>query len=255
MAIKQGKIITVTSMKGGTGKTTMALNLAGIIQSLGEKVLIVDLDFYGSAIASSLNLDYKSDIYKMVDDLSNNRFHQIENYVITYAEGIDVLPAPKDPRDASKIKASYLEPILNRASMRYDVLLLDTNHCMDSIKLMALDQSDETVYVMTNDPIDIKNMKSIVSIYKSMEKDNYKIVLNEALDHNRSYFDHYDIKNIIHDNIDYTIPKNFHIQNIDRYVLDGKILTMDSKIIKRYKKAMKNLTLLSNALLREKKKK
>ena len=126
---------------------------------------------------------------------------------------------------------------------------------MDAIKLVTLDYSDQVVYVMTNDPMDIKNMKSIVSIYKDMERNNYKIVLNEAIDHNRSYFNSYDIKNVIHDNIDYTIPSSFHIQSIDKYVLDGKIMTLDKKIYSKYKKAMKNYDLLAKALIRENKKK
>lgn len=255
MAIKKGKIITVTSMKGGTGKTTTVLNLAGIYKKMGKKVLIIDLDLYGSAIAASLNLAMDKDIYKLVDDLSSNRFDYIENYVLNYTENIDVLSAPKDPRDAMKVTSKYIETVLNRASTKYDILLIDTNYLMDDVKLVTLDNSDQVVYVMTNDPIDIKNMKSIVSIYKDMERNNYKIVLNEAVDHNRSYFSHYDIKNVIHDNVDYTIPSSFHVQTIDKYVLDGQILTLDKKITAKYKKAMKNLELLAKALIREEKKK
>ena len=39
-----GKVITVSSVKGGVGKTTMVLNLAGIYCGLNKKVLIIDLD-------------------------------------------------------------------------------------------------------------------------------------------------------------------------------------------------------------------
>lgn len=255
MAIKQGKIIAVTSAKGGTGKTTTLLNLAGVYQKMKKKILILDMDFHGSAVAASLNLPVNTDFYKLVDDLGNNRFEYLENYVVNYMEGIDVIPAPNDPRYATKITNKYIETILTKASMKYDIVLIDTNYLMDTIKLVILDSSDYAVYVVTNDPMDIKNMKSIVSIYKDMGQNNYKIVLNEAIDHNRSYFNHYDIKNIIHDNVDYTIPSNFHIDTIDQYVLDGKILTLDKKITTRYKKAMKNFELLAKSLIRETKKK
>lgn len=255
MAIKQGKIITVTSMKGGTGKTTTVLNLAGIYTKMQKKVLIIDLDLYGSAIAPSLNLEIQSDIYKLVDDLNHNRFEHLSDYIVSYNESLDILPAPKDPRSAVKVTSKYLDVVFTKASMKYDIILIDTNYVMDAIKLVTLDYSDQVVYVMTNDPMDIKNMKSIVSIYKDMERKNYKIVLNEAIDHNRSYFNHYDIKNVIHDNIDYTIPSSFHIQSIDKYVLDGKIMTLDKKVCSKYKKAMKNYDLLAKSLIRENKKK
>lgn len=255
MAIKKGKIITVTSMKGGTGKTTTTLNLAGIYKTMGKKVLLIDLDLYGSAIAASLNLVGDKDIYKLVNDLSTNHFDYIENYTLNYEENIDVLPAPKDPRDAMKVTSKYIETVLNKASTKYDIILIDTNYLMDEVKLVTLDNSDQVVYVMINDPIDIKNMKSIVSIYKDLERNNYKIVLNESIEHNRSYFSRYDIKNVIHDNVDYTIPANFHIQTIDKYVLDGRILTLNKKIVLKHKKAMKNFELLAKSLIREEKKK
>ena len=45
-----GKIITISSVKGGVGKTTMTLNLAGIYCELNKRVLIIDLDLYLSLI-------------------------------------------------------------------------------------------------------------------------------------------------------------------------------------------------------------
>ena len=48
---KKGKIITVTSAKGGVGKTIFLLNLAGIFSRMKQKVLIVDCDLVGGAVA------------------------------------------------------------------------------------------------------------------------------------------------------------------------------------------------------------
>ena len=52
---RQNKVITITSAKGGIGKTIFLLNLAGIITKLGKKVLIVDCDFLGGSISVNLN--------------------------------------------------------------------------------------------------------------------------------------------------------------------------------------------------------
>ena len=61
-----GKIVTISSRKGGVGKTTTLLNIAGCLSTLEKKVLILDLDLYCSSIAVSLNL--KSENIAVVGD-------------------------------------------------------------------------------------------------------------------------------------------------------------------------------------------
>lgn len=251
MAITKGKIITITSVKGGTGKTTTLLNLAGIYSNMGKRVIIIDLDLYTGSLAATLNLEINSDIYKLVNDLANNHFTYIENYVLKYNDYIDLLAAPKDPRYAGKINSKYIKIILARAALKYDIVLADTNHALDEKNLVTLDNSDEIVYIINNDLIDLKNMKTLVSIYKDLDKNNYKIILNESLDRNRSYLSKHDIKNIIKNNIDYTIPASFYIKNIDKYILDGQILTLNKQVRKSNKKAIQNLEEIAKSLLKD----
>ncbi|MFA5603399.1 MAG: AAA family ATPase [Bacilli bacterium] len=250
MAVHKAKTITITSVKGGVGKTTTTLNLAGIFSLMKKRVLIMDLDLYGGAIATSLNISNEKDIYKLIDDLSNNRFNVIEDYVIKYNDMIDVIPAPKDPRFANKINSRYLDIVIDRASMKYDVILIDTNHILNEINLVTLDASDEIVYVISNDPVDLKNMKSMVSIFKDMNKDNYKIVLNNAKDKLRNYFSKHDIKNIIKDNVDYIIPTDFYLRNFDFYTLEGDILTLNKKIRNNEKKSIKIFEMIAESLIK-----
>ena len=77
MKSKKGKILTITSTKGGVGKTITTLNLAGIYSLLDYKVLIVDLDLYGGAIATFLGSDNDKTIFNLVEDLTNNRYQKI----------------------------------------------------------------------------------------------------------------------------------------------------------------------------------
>lgn len=251
MAIKKAKIITVTSVKGGVGKTTTVLNLAGTYAKMNKKVLVIDYDLSNSAIALSLNLDVTKDIFYLSEDLNNNRFGQIENYILNYTNNIDVLAAPKDPRLENKIGVRYLPLILGKVNTLYDVVLIDTTHHMGIHTLTCMDNSDWIIYVMSNDPMDIKNMKSMVYILKDMGRDNFKIILNESIDHRTHFFSKYDIKNIMKDNIDYTIPRDFYLKNIHRYVLDGKILTLDSKLRLKNKKTMSHFDKLATSLLKD----
>lgn len=249
---QNGKIITVSSVKGGVGKTTTTINLAGLYYLMKKKVLIIDLDLYNGGVATCLNVSNKKDIYMLVDALSNNKQVELSDYVSVYNNGIHVLASPKDPRDVSKIESKYISKIFDLAKHDYDVVLVDTSHSLDEVCLIAMDSSYNTLFIITNDLVDIKNMKSLVSIFKEMNKTNYKIVLNNSRDTGRDYITLFDIRNMIKANIDYTISKNFYIRNIDKYVLNGEILTLNKGINRFYNSDIKNMTKLASSLIEEK---
>ena len=175
MAIKKAKIITISSVKGGVGKTTTALNLAGTYSLLEKKTLLLDFDLYSGAIALSLNTDIKTDLYKLAYDMSVNDYKNIEDYTLKYNEYIDIIPAPKDPRYANKIETKYINAIIKKVNVKYDVIIIDTNHFLDTTNLILFDKSDTILYVMNNSPSDLKNLKSMLAIHKDMEKENYAI--------------------------------------------------------------------------------
>ncbi len=247
------KVITVFSCKGGVGKTTTTLNLAGIYSLMDKKVLIMDLDLNSGGIGVSLNIDINKTIYNVVDDMSNNRFESIYNYISRYNEKIDVLAAPKDPRNALKIDSKYLKLIITSCIYKYDVILIDTSHNLTPISLTALDNSDNTLFMITNDPVDLKNARSMIAIFEDTENKNYKVVYNSSKDTGKDYFSLFDIRNIIKHNIDYTIDKSFYIKDIDKYVIDGKIITLDSKIRSNKKSDVMKLTKLATSLIEPRK--
>lgn len=239
MAIKKAKIITISSVKGGVGKTTTALNLAGTYSLLEKKTLLLDFDLYSGAIALSLNIDIKTDLYKLAYDMSVNDYKNIEDYTLKYNEYIDIIPAPKDPRYANKIETKYINAIIKKVNVKYDVIIIDTSHFLDATNLILFDKSDTILYVMNNSPADLKNLKSMLAIHKDMEKENYAVLLNESNSKLNQMFNHYDIKNIIKNDINYIIPQTFYNKNINKYVLNGKIMILDKNIRMMNRKTVK----------------
>ena len=226
----KGTAICITSAKGGVGKTITTLNLAGLYENLEKKVLIIDFDLASGGISAALNIDVNKSIYNFVDDYNNNRYKEFKNYISKYDEYIDVLASPKDPRQASKIDAKYVELIIDKAVYNYDIVLIDTSHILNEINISTMDLVDKLVFLITNDPLDLKNMRSLLTILKDINYGNFKVVLNESVAPFKKYFSLYDIKNIINANIDYVISKDFYIKNIDSIVMSGKIITLDEKM-------------------------
>lgn len=244
--LKTGTSICITSAKGGVGKTTTVLNLAGMYELMQKKVLLIDLDLTNGGIALSLNKPYEKSISTLFQDINNNKYEELSSYVTKYDDYIDILPCAKDPREANKINTSLIDVILDRAAFSYDVILIDTTHIFNDINLYTLDKSDKVLYLLSNDPVDLKNMKNVIAIFESLNITKYKVLLNDSFSPFKNYFSLYDIKNIIKTNIDYYLTNRFFIQNIDKYIMDSQILTLDKKIAKSYSK---DYTVLMNIAL------
>lgn len=249
---RDSKIISIASVKGGVGKTTMTINLAGAYYMMGKKVLIIDADFYSGGVSTWLDIRNKKDIYMMINSISNNRYTSISDYVTSYNNGIDVLASPRDPRSAMKIESKYIPIIFEFAKREYDVILVDTNHIMNEVNLMILDNSYMSLFLVTNDLVDLKNMKSLISIFKDTDKTNYLVCLNNSRDTGKDYLSMFDIRNIIKCNIDYTISNNFYIRNIDKYVMNGEILTLNKSINRFHGADIKKIKSIAMELIDDK---
>ena len=244
-----GKIISINSVKGGVGKTTLAISLAGIYSLMKKKVLLIDLDLYSGGISTYLDINNKKDIFMLIDSISNNRFTSLNDYIVNYNKNIDVIPSVKDPRLATRIDSKYIKAVFKLAKAEYDIVIVDTNHALDETNLVVLDNVDTSLYVITNDIVDLKNMKSLVSIFKDNEKTNYLTILNNSINQRTDYLSLFDIRTIIRTNIDYTISKSFYIKNINKYLLAGDILTLNSSINNTYQRDINNLKKLATNVL------
>ena len=122
----RGKIVCFYGGKGGVGKTTTLLSLAGTLSKLNKKVLIVDLDLTNGAIAISLNREANKTIFNFVEDYINNKYNDLDKYITKYDEKISFVASPKDPRYASRIDVKYIDILLEKSVYNYDVVLIDT---------------------------------------------------------------------------------------------------------------------------------
>ena len=234
----RGKIVCFYGGKGGVGKTTTLLSLAGTLSKLNKKVLIVDLDLTNGAIAISLNREANKTIFNFVEDYINNKYNDLDKYITKYDENISFVASPKDPRYASRIDVKYIDILLEKSVYNYDVVLIDTPSILNEISVYSLDKSDIVYLLTTNECVSLKNIKNIVNLFIENNLDKYKIILNNSFIPNKDYFSNYDIKNIIGHNVDYVISSSFHVNNLDELVVNGEIITYkyskfkDEKIFK-----------------------
>lgn len=243
------KVITVTSAKGGVGKTVFLLNIAGLISKQDKKVLIMDCDFLGGAISVNLNLNPEKTIFNISDDMFGNHYKEYRDYVTHYMPNIDIVASVKDPRDAHKIDIRNILGFIEEAKNDYDVVLIDTTHGLTDTNIKILDKSNLILYLLTNDIMDIKNSKNYLEILKSIDMNNIKIILNNSRDVNLNYFSNYEIKKAIDINIDYTINHSLYIKNITSFLLEGEIFTLNKSLTFKERKDLLKLEKLISDIL------
>ena len=62
----------------------------------------------------------------------------------------------------------------------------------------------------------------------------------------------FDIRSVIKDNVDYTVSDSFYIKNIDKYILDGDILTLNKNINRFYSKDINHIKNIAMELISDK---
>lgn len=221
---KKGKIITVTSVKGGTGKTTTVLNIAGALHNKEKRTIILDLDLTSGVISPILNITSPQNICIAAEDIENGRFESVEKYTKKYNEHIDIIPSSLDPRSALNVNPKCIEKIINDLVYQYDYILIDTSHVINELNITVFDISDYLLYVISDDLMDIKNMKTMISIFNNIETDKYKIILNHALVNS---IGNYEISSALGKTVDFIIPKEAYEKKIQKYNYNGQIITIE----------------------------
>ena len=240
----KGKSLCIYSPKGGIGKTVLVSNLGAVASKMNKKVLLLDFDLYFGCLSMFINENITKTVFNLADDLNNNRYKSINDYIYKYNDNIDILCAPKDPRQGSKISAKYIDIILDRTTSIYDLVIIDTYASSDEITVSILDVVDNILFVVDNDPFTMKNTRNILSIFKDNEFDNYKVLLNNSLSSKIYYFSNAEIRKVIDANIDYTLSNNFFMKDISSAIYDSTIPILYKNNYRKYRNDINNMKLI-----------
>src|SRR5262245_45825178 len=146
-----GRIHAYYGAKGGVGTTTIAINTAIALQSLGRRVCLVEgrLPFGDHRVFLDLGLDRKS----IVDIVSAPAMDSdlIRKVVQTHDSGIDLLLAPPSPESADLVSPTHMHQVLELLRGMYDYILVDIDKRLCDVNPMGPAVAETIVAVMAAD--------------------------------------------------------------------------------------------------------
>lgn len=182
----RGKIVTVFSTKGGSGKSLLAVNLAVILSREQEReVVVVDLDLQSGDVAILLQLLPAWTIEDAARSSGRLDEEAVRGYLTRHRSGVRLLAAPLDPAMSDVVTPDAVHQLLAILSRMFDYVVVDGPGFFTDQILAALDDSDETVLVGSLDVPSIKNLKLALQTLGSLgiPRERIHVVLNRADSH------------------------------------------------------------------------
>lgn len=177
------RVITVTSGKGGVGKSNLAINLAISFSRLGKKVIVLDADFGLANIEVMLGI---RPIYNLADLMFRGK--TLVDIVTEGPEGIGFISGGsgiKELTDLTKDQLIHLSKRLEELDKRADIIIIDTGAGIADNVMEFVTLSAEVLLVVTPEPTSITDAYALLKTLDrrpefAREHCNIKLVANRA---------------------------------------------------------------------------
>ena len=155
----RGRLITVLSPKGGSGKTTVAVNLATALANVApNRTLLIDFDCQFGDVATALGLTPE----RTLTDLGNvTRLDATSVKLFMSRDGsgsLLVLPSSSSPEEADLIDKSFADELLEIMLDEFDYIVVDTAAGIDERSLAAISFASDLLFVATMDVASVRNL-------------------------------------------------------------------------------------------------
>ncbi len=172
------RVIAVFSPKGGSGRTTIATNLAvSLHKETGARVCLVDANLQFGDVGVLLNLNPKNRSIIDAVEAGEPDGDIVESVLVHHSTGIRVLLGPPAPEAADLVSAANLRKILEELKERHDYVVVDLPSGLTDHSLGVMDFADDILVVAALEITTIKNVRLFLEIAEQLSYDRSKIRL------------------------------------------------------------------------------
>ena len=172
--IEPARVITITSGKGGVGKSNTSVNLAVWLSRLGKRVIIFDADFGLANVEVMFGVIPK---YTLADVIYENQ--TIKSIISNGPLGIDFISAGSSVVGLNNLnhkQIHFIVSAINELNSMYDFIIIDTGAGVSEQVMEFVAASNEIVLVTTPEPTSITDSYSLLkALYKRPDFDPSKV--------------------------------------------------------------------------------
>ena len=177
----RGKVVVVYSPKGGTGCTTLAVNLALALNNAETKVALVDGNLQFGDVAVFVNEQGKNTVLDLAPRADELDADIVEEVMVKHsATGLHILAAPSRPEYAEKVSSGQFSKMLEYLTQLYAYVIVDTAPALSDLTLSTIDVSDIIVLITTQDIPAIKNSRLFLDLLHNLgvQRDRIMFIMN-----------------------------------------------------------------------------
>lgn len=184
---KLAKLITVTSGKGGVGKSNFTLNFALALQSMGRKVLVFDADIGMANIDVLMGISARYNLYHLLrGERGINEIIEKGPLALSFIAGGSGL---SDLLSLSQQDLDYFTGQIEKLASEMDYIIFDTGAGLSKENLNFIRSADECLVVTTPEPTSITDAYALIKVVSGMDQGTkFKLIINRAGDEKEALY-------------------------------------------------------------------
>lgn len=175
------RTISVTSGKGGVGKTTLVCNMAYELAKVGNKVLILD----GDLGMANVDIMFGQRARLNIGHVLNNQC-SLEEVILEVANNVSLIPGGSGVYGLNQLNVMQKHILLDQVSRlnrSYDYMLVDTAPGIDESVLYLNSAAQEILVVVTPDPASLTDAYALIKVLNQRHRENrFSIIVNMVKD-------------------------------------------------------------------------